>query len=267
MSTPTVAITGAAAGIGRATALVFARQGYTVGAYDIDADGLASLTGEVEALGAKIHTGHLDVRDAEEYAARLGELVESTGRLDVLVNNAGILRGGDFESLDLAGHHREVDVNVKGVLNGCHTGFEHLRSTAAAHGGACVVNLSSASAIYGQAELANYSATKFYVRGLTEALDLEWAPHRIRVVAMWPLFVQTAMTANLTTGTTTNLGIRLTAEGIAEAIWKAAHPSRAQQVLHQVHFPVGLPAKALTLGSRFSPGWLTRRVNERLSAH
>ncbi len=267
MSTPTVAITGAAAGIGRATALVFARHGYTIGAYDIDAEGLSSLTGEVEALGATIHTGHLDVTDADEFGVRLGELVASTGRLDVLVNNAGILRAGDFGSLDLAGHHREIDINAKGVTNGCYQGFEHLRTTAAAHGGATVVNLASASAIYGQAELANYSATKFYVRGLTEALDLEWAPHDIRVVAMWPLFVQTAMTAGISTGTTSNLGIRLTAEGIAEAIWKAAHPSRAQHLLHQVHFPVGLPAKALSLGSRFSPGWLTRRVNERLSAH
>ncbi len=267
MSTPTVAITGAAAGIGRATALVFARHGYAIGAYDIDADGLASLTEEVEAVGATIRTGHLDVTDADEFGVRLGELVESTGRLDVLINNAGILRAGDFESLDLASHHQEIEINAKGVLNGCYQGFEHLRATAAAHGGATVVNLASASAIYGQAELANYSATKFYVRGLTEALDLEWARHDVRVVAMWPLYVQTAMTAGISTGTTNNLGIRLTAEGIAEAIWKAANPSRAQQLLHQVHFPVGLPARALSLGSRFSPGWLTRRVNERLSAH
>src|SRR5690348_18427486 len=64
---------------------------------------------------------------------------------------------------------------------------------------AVVVNLASASAIYGQAELANYSATKFFIRGITEALDLEWSRYGIRVIAMWPLFVNTAMTDDLKT--------------------------------------------------------------------
>lgn len=150
------------------------------------------------------------------------------------------------------------------MLNGCHAGFEHLRTTAAAHGTATVVNMASASAIYGQPELANYSATKFYVRGLTEALDLEWGRHGVRVVAMWPLFVQTAMTTTLKTGTTSSLGIRLGPQEVADAVWAAVHPSRPRAAIHQVHFPVGLQTRALSLGSRFSPGWLTRVVNQRL---
>ena len=263
----TVLITGAAAGIGRETALAFARRGCAIGAYDLDEAGLESLREEVRAVGATIHTGRLDVTDANAFTAAVEDLVAQTGRLDVLVNNAGLLRAGRFEEIALAQHEAEINVNVRGVLHGLHAGFEALRRTAQAHGGATVVNLASASAIYGQAELANYSATKFFVRGLTEALDLEWAHHGIRVIAMWPLFVQTAMTDGVETGTTRSLGIRLTPADIAAAIVAATEPSRLRRALHQVHFPVGRQTKALNLGSHFSPAWLTRRVNKRLAGH
>jgi short-subunit dehydrogenase len=128
-----------------------------------------------------------------------------------------------------------------------------------------VVNLASASAIYGQAELANYSATKFFVRGITEALDIEWKRHGIRVIAMWPLYVQTAMTEHIKTGTTESLGIRLTAQNVADAIAKAVEPSWLRRTVHQVHFPVGSRTKAMAVGSRFSPAWLTRVINKRLA--
>jgi short-subunit dehydrogenase len=128
-----------------------------------------------------------------------------------------------------------------------------------------VVNLSSASAIYGQAELANYSATKFFVRAITEALDIEWNKYGIRVIAMWPLYVQTAMTDDIKTGTTDSLGIRLTAQDVADDIVKAVDPSWPRRLLHQVHFPVGGQAKAAVVGSRFLPAWLTRLVNKRLA--
>lgn len=267
MSYRTVVITGAAAGIGRATALTLAARGWTVGALDRDADGLASLADEAAQRGADVRTASLDVTDAKEFAARVGEVAESTGRLDALVNNAGLLVAGAFEDIDVDRHRREIDVNVVGVLNGLHAGFEHLRKTAAAHGSATVVNLGSASAIYGQAELAGYSATKFYVRGLTEALDIEWARHGIRVVDLWPLFVQTGMLDGITTGTTSSLGVNLKAQDVADALVGALEPSRRARALHQVHFPVGTQSKAMALGSRFSPAWLTRGVNRRLAKH
>lgn len=257
-----VFITGAAAGIGRATALAFARRGYTVGAYDLDSDGLRSLADEITALHGTVLTGHLDVTDAEEMGTRTTEFAEfAGGRLNVLINNAGILLAGQFEKLELAAQHREIDINTKGVVNGLYAAFPHLRATP----GAVVVNLASASAIYGQAELATYSATKFFVRGLTEALDIEWSGHDIRVIAMWPLYVQTAMTSNISTGTTQSLGINLTAQDVADAIVAAVFGSRVRKAVHQVHFPVGGRTKAMTLGSRFSPAWLTRAVNKRLA--
>jgi NADP-dependent 3-hydroxy acid dehydrogenase YdfG len=257
-----VFITGAAAGIGRATALTFARRGFTVGGFDIDEVGLKSLADDIEQLGAKAIVGHLDVTDPDEMAQRVGEFANAAGdRLDVMINNAGILRAGRFEEMDIGGHLKEIDINTKGVVNGLYAAFPYLRSTP----NALVINLASASAIYGQAELANYSATKFFVRGITEALDLEWERYGIRVIAMWPLYVQTAMTDNIKTGTTESLGIRLTAQDIADAIVAATEPSKLRRAIHQVHFPVGSQTKALAAGSHFSPGWLTRLVNKRLA--
>ncbi|MBJ7339575.1 SDR family oxidoreductase [Mycolicibacterium sp.] len=263
MSAPkSVFITGAAAGIGRATALSFARNGYVVGAYDIDEVGLKTLADEIDDLGAKAFTGHLDVTDADEMAQRVAEFATAAGdRLDVMINNAGILIAGRFEEIDVKAHHEEIDINTKGVVNGLHAAFPFLKSTP----GAVVVNLASASAIYGQSELANYSATKFFVRAMTEALDIEWNRYDIRVIAMWPLYVQTAMTDDISTGSTESLGIRLTAQDIADDIVKAVDPSWPRRLIHQVHFPVGRQAKTLAVGARFSPAWLTRWTNKRIA--
>jgi NADP-dependent 3-hydroxy acid dehydrogenase YdfG len=257
-----VFITGAAAGIGRATAMTFARNGFTVGGYDIDEVGLKTLADDIDQIGGAAITGHLDVTDTDEMAQRVSEFANAVGdRLDVMINNAGILLAGRFEDIDATKHLREIDINAKGVVNGLHAAFPYLRATP----NSVVVNLASASAIYGQAELANYSATKFFVRGITEALDIEWNRYGIRVIAMWPLYVQTAMTDHIKTGTTESLGIRLTAQDVADAIVKAVEPSWLRRAIHQVHFPVGSQTKIIAAGSRFSPAWLTRLVNKRLS--
>ncbi|GAB6985330.1 SDR family oxidoreductase [Nocardioides pyridinolyticus] len=258
MESRTVAITGAAAGIGRATALAFARRGWAVTAFDVDEPGLA-------ALPAEVRTGRLDVTDPDAFATALADLVAEHGRLDVLVNNAGILNAGRFGDQDLGSLRREVAVNVTGVLHGMHAGFPHLRATAAAHGSATVVNLASASAIYGQPELANYSATKFYVRGLTEALELEWARHGVRVTDLWPLFVQTGMIDGVRTGSTRSLGVHLDADHVAAAVLGAVDPSPYRRLLRQVHVPVGRQARVMAAASRFSPAWLTRAANRLLT--
>ncbi|GAB2666305.1 SDR family oxidoreductase [Gordonia jinhuaensis] len=264
MTAQNVFITGAAAGIGRATALSLSKLGYTVGAFDIDEAGLTSLAEEIERSGGKVRTGHLDVRDADEFATRVTEFAEADGgKLNVLINNAGVLESGPFEDIDVAKHHREIDINTKGVVNGCHAAFPYLRATK----GATVVNLASASAIYGQADLANYSATKFFVRGLTEALNIEWADRDIRVVAIWPLFVQSAMTATLKTGTTDSLGINLGPQDVADVIVTAVRPGVVNKAVNQVHYTVGRDTAVLAAGSRFSPVWLTRLVNKRLAHH
>ncbi|TJZ79281.1 SDR family oxidoreductase [Rhodococcus oryzae] len=260
MAKQTVVITGAAAGIGRATALEFARAGYLVGAFDIDETGLAALAREIRAGGGEVSTGLLDVTDPEQWDARLAEFAEvASHRLDILVNNAGVLSSGRFEEMSPAEHRRMVDINVGGVVLGSRAAFPYLQATP----GSQLVNLCSASAIYGQPELATYSATKFAIRGLTEALELEWRRHRIRVLAVWPLFVNTAMTGNLDMRTADSLGIKLTAIDVAKVVVKATR--RSHRMLAKVHYPVGRQAGAMMMASRFSPAWLTREINRRIS--
>lgn len=258
-----VLITGAGAGIGRATVRRLIEAGYRVGAYDIDVAGLAALAGELPEAAAegRLVTGHLDVRDADEWADRLAEFTGSTaGALDVLINNAGVLSSGRFEEIDLTRQHLMVDVNVRGTINGCHAAYPHLAKAP----DAMVVNLCSASAIYGQPELATYSATKFAVRGLSEALDLEWRTQGIRVRALWPLFVSTAMTEGMDIGTTRSLGIRLTAEDVADAIL-ATIEEQPGRLPHGVHRGVGRQARAMLAASNLAPSWILRQVNSRLA--
>ncbi|WP_137874578.1 SDR family oxidoreductase [Rhodococcus sp. Q] len=259
MTVRAVAITGAAAGIGRATALRFARDGWSVGAFDVDEAGLASLADAIRGAAGSVHTGVLDVTDAGQWRERLAEFVEvSGGRLDVLVNNAGVLASGPFAQTDPARHRAMIDVNVGGVVNGCVAAYPHLAATP----GSVLVNLCSASAIYGQPDLATYSATKFAVRGLTEALELEWRTVGIRVLAVWPLFVQTAMVEGMHTGAVASLGVRLTADDVADEIVSAVGKGRR---LPTVHYPVGRQARAMMLASRFAPAWLSRAINSRLT--
>ena len=259
MDSPTIFITGAAAGIGRSTALAFARHGYRVGAYDIDSAGLETLHDQITSIGGDATIGALDVTDAAQWARQLETFTGTAGRLDILVNNAGVLSSGRFEEIPLADQRRMIDINVYGTMAGLHTAFGYLQNTP----GAQVVNLCSASAMYGQPELAVYSATKFGVRALTEALELEWRRYGIRVIAMWPLFVATAMVDGLETGSTKSLGVHLTADDVAEAIFSATHPERTWPP--RVHYPVGRQTKVLAALSQVSPNWVQRLLNKTVS--
>jgi NAD(P)-dependent dehydrogenase (short-subunit alcohol dehydrogenase family) len=264
---PAVLVSGSAAGIGRATVERFARAGWLVGVYDIDDAGVERAAREVaDAHGEDaVVGGHLDVTEPAQWEAALAGFTEASGgRLDVLVNNAGVLHGGRFAEVPLAAHRRTIEINVQGTINGCHAAHPYLRATP----GACVVNLCSASAIYGQAELASYSASKFAVRGLTEALELEWRKEGIRVRAVWPLFVATAMTDGLHIASTDALGVRLTAEDVAEEVFAAALPrtGRLARVLPpRVHTAVGRPAKALAVAADLVPSFVSREVNRRIA--
>lgn len=261
MTRRTVLITGAGNGIGRSAARRFAESGWTVGAYDVDIDALQSLVQELPE--ADLITGRLDVTRSQDWQAALAQVTaRGDGRLDALVNNAGLLRGGRLVDIPLEQQLQLIEVNVSGVLQGCYFAHPHLAATP----GATVINLCSASAIYGQPELAAYSASKFAVRGLSEALDLEWDADGINVRAIWPLFVATQMTEGLDTGTTRNLGIHLTAEDVAEVIVETArNPDTRLGVKgfgpRQIHRAVGAQAKALMAAAAMSPSWLAREVN------
>lgn len=256
-SRPCVFITGASAGIGRAAARLFSQRGWLVCIADIDHVGLAAL-GEELGKNSALEIS-LDVSKPDEWRAALATFHNRAGRLDVLVNNAGILISGPFEANALERHHAVVDVNLKGVLNGCYLAKPYLASTP----GARVINLSSTAAIYGQASLATYSTTKFAIRGLTEALNIEWQGNGIRVMDIMPLFVQTGMVSGINARSMDRLGARLTAEDVARVIWTAA---THQGGFGKVHWPVGFMATWLFRWTSLGPDRLNRFIARWIAA-
>ena len=251
---PSIFITGGAAGIGLATAERFGRDGWTVGVYDVDADALA----KVKADHPDFITGTLDVRKPEQWAEALAEFTSHTGgTLDVLDNNAGILHEGQIDHITPDQIKRQIDIDALGVALGAQAAYPYLKKTPGAH----LVNIGSASAIYGQPGIAVYSATKFFVAGLTEALELEWEHDDIRVVSIWPLWAKTALATGGAKSTKT-LGIRITPEQVAEKIWESVHPTRQDKLLHRTSYSVGAQTLFLQNAAKFIPNFLNRAVNK-----
>jgi len=184
-------ITGAASGIGRATATLFAEKGWFVGAFDVNADGLATLTQEIG--GDNCVTGILDVTKKENFEAAIAAFGAGTGgTMDILYNNAGIGESGFFEDIPYEAALRVVQVNFVGVLTGIYTALPLLKATK----NSLCFTTSSSSATYGMPRLAVYSATKHAVKGLTEALSVEFARHGIRVADTLPGLIDTAILRN-----------------------------------------------------------------------
>jgi len=257
----TLFVTGAAAGIGRAVAERFLAAGWFVGLYDVDEAGLQALQqrwGPERCVSAR-----LDVSAADDWRAALSGFAAATGgRLDVLFNNAGIAVTQPFEEADLARHHRLIDINLKGLVNGCHLAFPLLQRTP----GSRVINMCSASALYGQPELGTYSASKATVRSLTEALDIEWRRRGIRVVDVLPLFVNTAMVTDEVSRmkTVATLGVRLGPDDVAATVWRLATAPAASLPVHSC---VGWQTKLFALLSKLSPGFMNRLVTARMAGY
>jgi NAD(P)-dependent dehydrogenase (short-subunit alcohol dehydrogenase family) len=249
VSRPQLFISGGARGIGRAIAERFLAAGWRVGLGDADAE---TLRETVKSLGPYAWGAPMDVRSPTEWTRSLAGFLGPEGALDLLVNNAGVLAAGRFEAIDLASHARLVEINVQGVINGCHTALPWLRRAR----GARVINLASASAIYGQPRIASYSASKFFVRGFTEALNLEWSAFGIRVSALWPIFVKTAMVDAAPQMTAAKrLGVRLTPQDVAEVAFHTATRARPP-----VHVPIGFQTRAMRPLADWMPDAFTRRL-------
>lgn len=243
-----ILITGAASGIGAATARLFHARGWKVGLLDINHNALADLAAE---LGDVWHA-ELDVADPAASQVALADFCAlHGGQLRLLFNCAGVLQCGYFEEISVAEHGRLLQVNVLGLLNMTHAAFTYLKVTPQAQ----VINMGSASGMYGVAHLASYSASKFAVRGLTEALDLEWARHGIRVGDLMPPFVSTPMLDDqrFCAPVMRRLGVRLEAGEVAEAVWRQAQRAK-------VHRPVSLRFRLMYGAAQFAPAWLNRLI-------
>ncbi|MFT3899225.1 MAG: SDR family oxidoreductase [Gordonia sp. (in: high G+C Gram-positive bacteria)] len=251
---PSIFISGGAAGIGLATAKRFGAAGWTVGVYDVDADALKAVKKE----HPEFITGKLDVRKAAQWEKALADFTAHTGgQLDVLDNNAGILVGGRLDAISPEAVQAQIDIDVLGVTLGAQAAYPYLKATPGSH----LVNIASASAIYGQPDIATYSAAKFYVVGLTEALELEWQKDDIRVVAIWPLWAKTAL-ADADTKSAQKLGIRITPEQVAERVWTSVHPKVADKAIHRTHYSVGTQTTLLNNASKIGPNFVVRLVNK-----
>jgi NADP-dependent 3-hydroxy acid dehydrogenase YdfG len=233
-------ITGAATGIGAETARLFARNGWLVGASDLNLAGLEALQRELGADRVSIHAA--DVRDHAAVVGAIRAFADTTGgRLDVLFANAGIAFFGPDEQIPIERKTLIVGVNANGVVNTIDAAFPYLKATPGAH----VVAMSSASAEYGVPHHAVYSATKFFVRGYTEALNIEYRAHDIQVSAIYVAYVRTGMVldAEVKPASIDTLGVNVTPQAVAQRVWKAVHGNRS-------HWYVGLEARALHLATR-----------------
>ncbi|HVI04054.1 MAG TPA: 3-oxoacyl-ACP reductase FabG [Enhygromyxa sp.] len=191
-------ITGAANGIGRATAETFARAGYHVAAWDLDEQAGAELIAAIAAAGGSAEFARVDVRSSESVATAVAHLIEQRDRIDVLINNAGILRdallvkvkhGELIASMSDTQFDAVIDVNLKGVFVCARAVAPHM----IARGYGRIVNASSVVGLYGNFGQTNYVAAKSGVIGMTKVWARELGRHGITVNAVAPGFIATGM--------------------------------------------------------------------------
>lgn len=156
-------VTGAASGLGLATARMLVNEGATVFLTDVDGEGARTAA---EAIGPSAHASMLDVRSEEGWTALLAEVERETGRLDILVNNAGIVRFGTIESCTLEDFRLHNAIMSEGVFLGC----KYAIPLMAREGGGSIVNISSSAALQGFSAVLAYSAAKGAVRSMTKAI-------------------------------------------------------------------------------------------------
>lgn len=266
-------ITGAGSGMGREGAKLFHAKGWRVGAVDRNDDGLATLR---QQLGDdRLWTRAVDVTDKAALDGALADFCAGNtgGGLDMMWNNAGIGESGWFEDVPYDAAMRVVNVNYKAVLTGAYGALPYLKKSA----GSLMFSTSSSSATYGMPRLAVYSSTKHAVKGLTEALSVEWQRHGVRVADVLPGLIDTAilttttnhsndgaapMTAEELRATAPKKGMLrlMPASSVAEVAWRAYHHPR------RLHWYVPRSIRLIDVFKGLSPEFVRRSIVKSLPA-
>ncbi|MEQ1646988.1 MAG: SDR family NAD(P)-dependent oxidoreductase [Hyphomicrobiaceae bacterium] len=186
-------ITGAGNGLGKATAQLFAAEGAIVYVSDVDGASAEAVVAEIATRGGQAVAVTADVSRGQDVLAMFRTVSTQHGRLDVIVNNAGLNVRSDFRHMTDADWVKIREVNLDGVVRVARDGFDLLKAS----GRASLINIASIMGKRGMRQLTAYSTTKGAVTALTKGLAVEYAPFGIRVNAVLPGFVQTAMTARV----------------------------------------------------------------------
>ncbi len=186
-------ITGAARGIGRATALIFAREGAKVVVADVDLQGAKDVAEEIKDANGEALAVQVDVRDMASTKQMAERAIKEFGKIDVLVNNAGIIRDRTLLKMSEDEFQQVIEVNVKGVFNCTKAVVPYMVE----RGYGVILNASSVVALYGNFGQTNYVASKSAVIGMTKVWAKELGPKGIRVNAVAPGFIETDMTKEL----------------------------------------------------------------------
>jgi 3-oxoacyl-[acyl-carrier protein] reductase len=184
-------ITGAAQGIGLATALKFAREGAIVVVTDLRQDGVDAAVAQCQSLGAQAAGYVLDVTNRDAVDDLMESVLSRFGRIDVLVNNAGITMDATLRKMTIEQFDRVIDVNLRAVFH-C---SQAVANAMVAQGSGVILSASSVTGLYGNFGQTNYAATKFGVIGFTKTWSRELGPKGVRVNAVAPGFISTPMVA------------------------------------------------------------------------
>lgn len=262
-------VTGAGSGIGGATALALARRGADLAICDIDEDGMAQTVSAVEALGRKTIARRVDVADREAMRAFAEAVHAEIPAMDILVNNAGVAIAATFVDTTLEDWEWIVGINLMGVIHGCHFFVPRMIERGA---GGHVVNISSMAGYLALVSMSAYNVTKFGVRGLSEAMRGELAPHGIGVTAVCPGIINTPIVGKMRVR---GLAGHESRQQAVQAFTRRNYPPErlAAGILDAIRrnkavAPITPEARAGWWLKRLAPGlvhWLNRRAGKRIA--
>ncbi len=186
-------VTGAARGIGKAVALTLAGEGADIAVSDVNLEGAESTAEEIESLGRRTLISRVDVSKIKEVNETVDKILDKFGRIDILINNAGITADSLLIRMKEADWDKVIEINLKGAFNCLKAVAKPMMKARSGK----VVNMASVIGLIGNVGQANYAASKAGVIGLTKSLARELAPRGINVNAVAPGFIKTPMTEKL----------------------------------------------------------------------